>query len=98
MIPMRPPPLFVVPAHLTANIPTRKPPPPRQKGKGRFGPLPIYTKAERRRRHLKSLFQARYQQPKLDAYIARLEERLEILKEIRDELGGENKHGGDEQD
>jgi hypothetical protein len=82
----RPP--FVVPAELTANIPHRSDEPlpklPRKHSKAR-GPAPTYTKEESRRRHLKLLLRERHSH-KLDSYIARLEERLIILKEIRDEL------------
>lgn len=80
-----PRPLFVVPPELTANIPTRETPKqPRKHGKAR-GPAPTYTKEESRRRHIKATLRERHSQ-KLDSYIARLEERLIILKEIRDEL------------
>lgn len=81
------PPLFVVPPELTANIPDRKPKrqPPGYKSPRHFGPVPKYSETERRRRHLKLLLRGRHSGPKLDTYIARLEERLELLKEIREE-------------
>lgn len=80
-------PPFVVPSHLTQGINTRSnpssnPPAPRQR---RYGPVPQFTKEERRRRHLKVTLRQRHEH-RIDESIAKLEERLEILKEIRDEL------------
>lgn len=92
-------PPFVVPAHLTKDIPTRHDPiqSDRWKKPRHFGPAPKYTKEEARRRHIKLLLRQRHAH-KIDESIARLEERLTILKEIRDEDRGEGNGGGNSSD
>jgi hypothetical protein len=65
------------------NIPPKKPGPPRQ-----------YSDQERRRRQIKLNLRQRHAH-RIDETIARLEERLTILKEIQAELLGES---GNERD
>lgn len=66
--------------------------PPRMPGRPR--PIAKYTKEEARRRHIKMLLRERHPGPKLDLHIQRLETRLQLLKEIRDERDGAT-WGGD---
>lgn len=74
-----PPPPFVVPPELTANIRDRK---PDQKRPGRPRQ---YSDGQRQRAIHKSKLKMRHG-PRIDQSIASLEYRLELLREIRDEL------------
>jgi hypothetical protein len=76
-------PLFVVPRHLTDNImikpePTHNPLKPGRK------PDPM-TRERQRQAHIKGQLRRRHSQH-IDQSIAKLEKRLAILKEIRDEM------------
>lgn len=84
-------PPFHVPAHLTANIPQRMEPieTERFKTKRVFGPTPKFSTLEQRRRNLKRNLRVRHAH-RIDLSISILEERLDILKEIRDELKDES--------
>lgn len=75
---MNPP--FKVPPHLIADIKDR-PAPPRKKP----GPPPTYTKAQLKRNRLKARMRELHSH-RIHAWIAKLEERLAVLIEIRDEL------------
>jgi hypothetical protein len=61
---------------------------PTPKTPKRRGPKPLYTKAERRRRHIKALLRERHPGSKLDQYIETLKERLSLLEELRNEREG----------
>lgn len=81
---MRPPPLFVVPEHLTRDIPQRVSEASTTSLTKR-GRKRLWTEAESRRRNLKYHEFHRYGD-RIDERIAWLELHLELAKEVRDEI------------